>query len=315
MTDKTITIKSAFEHGKAFIPFITAGDPSLDVTEELILACEEAGADLIEIGIPFSDPTAEGPVIQAANERALSGGVTTEKIMDMVTRIREKSDIPLVFMTYANVVFSYAGGKSQTTGAVDSSSVVSGETGFAVSDSGVMDAASISVSSSSARSDVDGTGELGNIEAFVEKCHEIGIQGLILPDVPYEEKSEFDDICKKYGVDLVSLVAPTSNERIRMIASEASGFLYCVSSLGVTGMRSTITTDVGAMTALAKQANPDLPTAIGFGISNAETAKSMSEKADGVIVGSAIVKIIAEHGAESVPYVKDFVKILKDAIR
>ena len=315
MTDKTITIKSAFEHGKAFIPFITAGDPSLDVTEKLILACEEAGADLIEIGIPFSDPTAEGPVIQAANERALSGGVTTEKIMDMVTRIREKSDIPLVFMTYANVVFSYAGGKSQTTGAVDSSSVVSGETGFAVSDSGVMDAASISVSSSSARSDVDGTGELGNIEAFVEKCHEIGIQGLILPDVPYEEKSEFDDVCKKYGVDLVSLVAPTSNERIRMIASEASGFLYCVSSLGVTGMRSTITTDVGAMTALAKQANPDLPTAIGFGISNAETAKSMSEKADGVIVGSAIVKIIAEHGAESVPYVKDFVKILKDAIR
>ena len=287
MTDKTITIKSAFEHGKAFIPFVTAGDPSLDVTEELILACEEAGADLIEIGIPFSDPTAEGPVIQAANERALSGGVTTEKIMDMVTRIRKKSDIPLVFMTYANVVFSYAGGKSQTTYASNFSSGVSGET----------------------------VSEFGNIEAFVEKCHEIGIQGLILPDVPYEEKSEFDDICKKYGVDLVSLVAPTSNERIRMIASEASGFLYCVSSLGVTGMRSTITTDVGAMTALAKQANPDLPTAIGFGISNAETAKSMSEKADGVIVGSAIVKIIAEHGAESVPYVKEFVKTLKDAIR
>ncbi|MBQ7200585.1 MAG: tryptophan synthase subunit alpha, partial [Eubacterium sp.] len=310
----------AFEHGKAFIPFITAGDPSLDVTEKLILACEEAGADLIEIGIPFSDPTAEGPVIQAANERALSGGVTTEKIMDMVTRIRKKSDIPLVFMTYANVVFSYAGGKSQTTYASNFSSVVSGKTGSAVSDSGekkkgVIDAASRSVSSNSARSDVDGIGESGNIEAFVEKCHEIGIQGLILPDIPYEEKSEFDDICKKYGVDLVSLVAPTSNERIRMIASEASGFLYCVSSLGVTGMRSTITTDVGAMTALAKQANPDLPTAIGFGISNAETAKSMSEKADGVIVGSAIVKIIAEHGAESVPYVKEFVKTLKDAIR
>ena len=269
MSNKNITIKSAFEHGKAFIPFITAGDPSLDVTEELILACEEAGADLIEIGIPFSDPTAEGPVIQAANERALSGGVTTEKIMDMVVRIREKSDIPLVFMTYANVVFSYNGGSSQTT---------------------------------------------SGAEGFLKKCSEIDMQGLILPDVPFEEKAEFDATCKKYGIDLISLVAPTSQERIEMIAKEASGFLYCVSSLGVTGMRSTITTDVGAMTKLAKQANPELPTAIGFGISSAETAKAMSEKADGVIVGSAIVKLIAEHGDKAVPYVKDFVSELKGAV-
>ena len=254
-------IRSAFSRGKAFIPFITAGDPSLDVTEQLIYAMEEAGADLIEIGIPFSDPTAEGPVIQAANERALGGGVTTEKIFDMVKKVREKTDIPLVFMTYANVVFSY------------------------------------------------GT------EEFVKKSKEIGMQGLILPDVPFEEKEEFDSICKQHGLDFISLIAPTSHERIAMIAGEASGFLYCVSSLGVTGTRTTITTDIGAMVELVRKAAPGLPAAIGFGISNAETAKQMAEKSDGVIVGSAIVKLIAQYGAEAVPHVKAFVKELKDAIR
>ena len=254
------TIKSAFENGKAFIPFITAGDPSLDVTEELIYAMEEAGADLIEIGIPFSDPTAEGPVIQAANERALGGGVTTDKIFDMVEKVRKKTDIPLVFMTYANVVFSY------------------------------------------------------DTEKFVKRAKEIGMQGLILPDVPFEEKEEFDSVCKKNGLDLVSLIAPTSHDRIRTIAKEASGFLYCVSSLGVTGMRSTITTDIGGMVKLVREANPELPAAIGFGISNAETAKAMAEKADGVIVGSAIVKIIAEYGKEAVPRVAEFVRELKGAI-
>ncbi|MBR6229758.1 MAG: tryptophan synthase subunit alpha [Eubacterium sp.] len=254
------TIKSAFENGKAFIPFITAGDPSLDVTEELIYAMEEAGADLIEIGIPFSDPTAEGPVIQAANERALGGGVTTDKIFDMVEKVRKKTDIPLVFMTYANVVYSY------------------------------------------------------DTEKFVKRAKEIGMQGLILPDVPFEEKEEFDSVCKKNGLDLVSLIAPTSHDRIRTIAKEASGFLYCVSSLGVTGMRSTITTDIGGMVKLVREANPELPAAIGFGISNAETAKAMAEKADGVIVGSAIVKIIAEYGKEAVPRVAEFVRELKGAI-
>ncbi|MEE3467643.1 MAG: tryptophan synthase subunit alpha [Eubacterium sp.] len=255
------TIKSAFENGKAFIPFITAGDPALSVTEELIYAMEEAGADLIEIGIPFSDPTAEGPVIQAANERALAGGVTTDKIFDMVVRVREKTDIPLVFMTYANVVFSY------------------------------------------------GT------EKFVTRAKEIGMQGIILPDVPFEEKEEFDTVCREHGLDFISLIAPTSHERIAMIAKEASGFLYCVSSLGVTGTRTTITTDIGAMVELVRQANPSLPAAIGFGISDARTAAQMAAKADGVIVGSAIVKLIAAHGEDAVPYVKDFVAELKNAIR
>ncbi len=254
-------IKSAFSNGKAFIPFITAGDPSLDVTEQLIYAMEEAGADLIEIGIPFSDPTAEGPVIQAANERALSGGVTTDKIFDMVVNVRKKTDIPMVFMTYANVVFSY------------------------------------------------GT------EEFVKKAKEIGMQGLILPDVPFEEKEEFDTICREHGLAFISLIAPTSHERIATIAKEASGFLYCVSSLGVTGTRSTITTDIGAMVELVRKANPELPAAIGFGISNAETAKKMAEKSDGVIVGSAIVKLIAAHGENAVPEVKAFVAELKNAIR
>ena len=194
-------IANAFKggNGKAFIPFITCGDPSLEVTEQLVYAMEEAGANLIELGIPFSDPTAEGPVIQAANIRALSGGVTTDKIFAMVEKIRKNTQIPMVFMTYANVVFSY------------------------------------------------GT------ERFIKKASELGMDGLILPDVPYEEKEEFDSVCKKYDMDLISLIAPTSHERISMIAKEASGFVYCVSSLGVTGTRSEITTDIGAMVKLVKK--------------------------------------------------------------
>ena len=253
-------ITESFAKGKAFIPFVTCGDPSLEVTEQLVYAMEEAGADLIELGIPFSDPTAEGPVIQAANIRALSGGVTTDKVFAMVEKIRKNSSIPMVFMTYANVVFSY------------------------------------------------GT------ERFVKKAAEVGMDGLILPDVPFEEKEEFDGICKEYGLDLISLIAPTSHERISMIAKEAQGFVYCVSSLGVTGMRSQITTDIGAMVDLVKKAK-DIPCAVGFGISNPEQAKKMAGQSDGVIVGSAIVKLCGQYGAECVPYVKEYVKAMKDAVR
>ncbi|MFR2879970.1 MAG: tryptophan synthase subunit alpha [Lachnospiraceae bacterium] len=253
-------ITESFTKGKAFIPFITCGDPSLEVTEQLVYAMEEAGADLIELGIPFSDPTAEGPVIQAANIRALSGGVTTDKVFEMVEKIRKNSSIPMVFMTYANVVFSY------------------------------------------------GT------ERFVKKAAEVGMDGLILPDVPFEEKEEFDGVCKEYGLDLISLIAPTSHERISMIAKEAQGFVYCVSSLGVTGMRSQITTDIGAMVELVKTAK-DIPCAVGFGISNPEQAKKMAGQSDGVIVGSAIVKLCGQYGVECVPYVKEYVKSMKDAVR
>ena len=253
-------IAEAFANGKAFIPFLTCGDPSLEVTEQLIYAMEEAGADLIELGIPFSDPTAEGPVIQAANVRALSGGVTTDKIFDMVKRLRQNTKIPMVFMTYANVVFSY------------------------------------------------GT------ERFIQKAASLGMDGLILPDVPFEEKEEFDSVCKKYGLDLVSLIAPTSHERITQIAKEAEGFVYCVSSLGVTGMRSAITTDIGAMVQLVK-AEKDIPCAVGFGISTPEQAAAMAAKSDGAIVGSAIVKLCGQYKEACVPYVKEYVKSMKDAVR
>ena len=207
-------IKKAFGKGKAFIPFITCGDPSLEVTERIVYAMEEAG-------IPFSDPTAEGPVIQAANVRALSGGVTTDKIFDMVRRIRQKTSIPMVFMTYANVVYSY------------------------------------------------GT------ERFAKVAAEIGMDGLILPDVPFEEKEEFAIPFKEHGLDLISLIATTSHERIAMIAKEAEG----------------------------------------FGISEPKQAEKMASQSDGVIVGSAIVKLCEKYGADCVPHISTFVKEMKDAIR
>lgn len=252
-------IANAFQNGKAFIPFVTCGDPSLDVTEQLVYAMADAGADLIELGIPFSDPTAEGPVIQAANVRALAGGVTTDKIFDMVRRIRQKTDVPMVFMTYANVVFSYGA------------------------------------------------------ERFLRTASEIGMDGLILPDLPYEEKDEFDPLCRQYGLDLVSLIAPTSHERIQMIAKDANGFVYCVSSLGVTGVRSSITTDIGAMVKLVKQAK-DIPCAVGFGISTPEQAANMAAVSDGAIVGSAIVKLCAQYGADCVPHVAEYVRQMKAAV-
>ena len=253
-------IQEAFKGKKVFIPFVTCGDPDLETTKQIVYEMEKAGVALIELGIPFSDPTAEGPVIQGANLRALTGGVTTDKIFDMVKEIRQNTQIPLVFMTYANVVFSY------------------------------------------------GT------ERFLEKAKNVEMDGLILPDVPFEEKEEFAIPFKEHGLDLISLIATTSHERIAMIAKEAEGFVYCVSSLGVTGMRSQITTDIGAMVELVK-AQKDIPCAVGFGISTPEQAKKMAAQADGVIVGSAIVKLCETHGADCVPYIKEYVKSMKDAIR
>lgn len=257
-----IKISDAFQNGKAFIPFLTCGDPDLSTTEKIICAMVENGADLVELGIPFSDPTAEGPVIQEANERALSKGCTTDDVFALVERLRKADGItaPLIFMTYANVVFHY------------------------------------------------GT------EQFLHRAAGAGIQGLILPDVPYEEKAEFDDACSAAGLELVSMIAPTSHDRIKTIASGAKGFLYCVSSLGVTGVRSSITTDIGAMIALVKEAS-DIPAAVGFGVSTPEQAKKMCESADGVIVGSAIVKLIAQYGQEAPAAVGRYVKEMKDAIR
>ncbi len=253
-------IKNAFENKKAFIPFITCGDPDLETTKKIVRAAVDNGADLIELGIPFSDPTAEGPVIQGANLRALNGGVTTDKVFDLVRDLRQDISIPMVFMTYANVVYSYGA------------------------------------------------------EKFIKTCNEIGMDGIILPDLPFEEKGEFEDICEKYDVDLISLIAPTSKNRIAMIAKEAKGFIYVVSSLGVTGMRSEIKTDLKSIVDIIR-ANTDVPCAIGFGISTPEQAKKMADISDGAIVGSAIIKIMAEHGTEAAPLVGEYVKSMKDAIR
>ncbi len=253
-------IQEAFQHGKAFVTFITCGDPDLETTKQILIEAAKNGADLIELGIPFSDPTAEGPVIQEANIRALKNGVTTDKIFEMVREVRQEIDTPMVFMTYANVVFSY------------------------------------------------GT------EKFLAKSKEVGMDGLILPDIPFEEKEEFDGACKEFGLDLISLIAPTSEDRIQMIAKEASGFIYVVSSLGVTGVRSSITTDVKSIVEKIKEVT-DVPCAIGFGISTPDQARTMAESgADGVIVGSAIIKIMAKYGKDCPKYVGEYVKSMKDAI-
>jgi tryptophan synthase alpha chain len=249
----------AFANGKAFIPFITAGDPSLEVTEQLVLRMAEAGADLIELGIPFSDPIAEGLVIQRADQRALTAGTTTDKIFAMLKRIRKTCDVPMAFMTYANPIFTY------------------------------------------------GT------DRFMKNCQQAGIDAIIVPDVPFEEKDELLPYCVKYGVFMISMIAPSSFDRIHMVAGEAEGFIYCVSSMGVTGVRQEINEDARAMVRLVKEIK-DIPCAIGFGISSPEQAAQIVQFADGVIVGSAIVKIVEEHGFNCVPYVEEYVRIMKKAI-
>ena len=253
-------IANAFKDGTAFIGFLTAGDPTIDKTVEYILAMEEAGCDLIEIGIPFSDPMAEGVVIQDANVRALKHNTTTDDVFDIVARVREKTDIPLVFLTYINPVFFYG------------------------------------------------------YEKFFKRCEELGIYGIISPDLPYEEKGEIVDIALSNDVDVISLIAPTSSERIKMIASEATGFIYVVSSLGVTGMRSEIKTDLKSILSDIREVT-DLPLAVGFGINTPEQAAEISKIADGVIVGSAIVKIIEEHGEDANAALKEYVSSMKNACK
>ena len=252
-------IKEAFENGKAFIAFVTCGDPDLETTGAVVREMVKNGADLIELGIPFSDPTAEGPVIQGANLRALNGGVTTDQIFEFVKELRRDVSVPMVFMTYANVVFSYGA------------------------------------------------------ERFIGTCREIGMDGLILPDLPYEEKEEFQPICRRFGLELISLIAPTSENRIARIAGEAEGFVYLVSSLGVTGMRSEIKTDLTSIVEAIRR-NTDIPCAIGFGISTPEQAAAMAAVSDGVIVGSAIVKHAGQYGRHAVPHIAAYVASMKRSL-
>ena len=248
-------IKEAFENGKVFIAFVTGGDPDLDTTKKIIKEMEKAGADLIEIGIPFSDPIAEGPIIQEANERALANGCTTDKLFDALKDIKDEVSVPLVFLTYINPIYAY------------------------------------------------------DVDKFLDRCNECGIQGLIIPDLPYEEKDE----CKNHDVDIISLIAPASHDRIKMIAKEATGFIYCVSSLGVTGVRSDINTDLGGMVKLVRETT-DVPCAFGFGIATPEQAEYVAKYSDGAIVGSAIVKIVAKYGKDCLPYINEYVKSMKEAV-
>ena len=252
-------IADAFKNGKAFIPFLTGGDPTLDVSKEIILEMQAQGADLIEIGIPFSDPIAEGPVIQEANERALSAGCTTDKLFDMLLSIKDQMKVPMVFLTYVNPIFTYGP------------------------------------------------------EKFMTRCNECGISGVIVPDLPFEEKGEIADVCKAHDIDMISLIAPTSNDRIKMIAKEATGYIYCVSSMGVTGVRNEITTDIAGMVSLVREVT-DVPVAIGFGISTPEQAQKMASVSDGAIVGSAIVKLIGANGADSAAVVGKYVADMKAAV-
>lgn len=252
-------IADAFKDRKAFIPFITAGDPDLATTEALIKIAADAGAALIEIGIPFSDPIAEGPVIQEADIRALAAGTTVDGIFAMAARLRETIDIPMVLMGYANSFFHYG------------------------------------------------------YDAFFKRCAEVGIDGAIIPDIPFEEKHETADVAGQYGVAVLSMIAPTSEERIQKIAAEAQGFIYLVSSMGVTGMRSAITTDLGAMVSAIRQVT-DVPIGIGFGIHTPQQAAEMAAIADGAIVGSAIVNLVAEHGRNAGPAVEDYIKQMVAAV-
>ena len=252
-------IQSAFKNGKAFIGFLTGGDPSIAVSKELIGAMERAGADLIEIGIPFSDPIAEGPVISEANIRALKGGATVEKLFTLVEDVRRTARIPLVFLTYLNPVFHYG------------------------------------------------------YDAFFARCGECGVDGIIIPDLPYEENAEVKVYAAKHGVDLISLIAPTSEDRIKEIARNAEGFIYLVSSMGVTGVRNEIKTDLAAMVEAVREA-AHIPVAVGFGVHAPDQARAIAKIADGVIVGSAIVKIIAEHGENAGGPVYEYVKAMKEAV-
>jgi len=253
-------IHQAFEKGPAFISFVTAGDPSLEKTITYIQTIEKAGASLVEIGIPFSDPIAEGPVIQEASVRALKNHVNVDDVFDIVKTIRTESEIPLCLMGYLNPVFHYG------------------------------------------------------YEAFFQKCQEVGVDGVIIPDLPFEEKQEVESVASQYDVDVISLIAPTSAKRVQMIAKEAKGFIYLVSSMGVTGTRSTIDTDIESIVKDIRQVT-DVPVAVGFGIHSPQQAQDISKQADGVIVGSAIVKIIAqekEHGEQRIDeYVRSMVQAIQ----
>ena len=252
-------ITQAFANNKAFIPFITCGDPDLTTTHKLVKAAVDNGADIIQLGIPFSDPTAEGLAIQAANLRALKKKITTDDVFNLVQTMRQDISAPFILTTYANAVFSYG------------------------------------------------------IESFFERCAQVGAEGVLIADVPYEEKDEFEGLALKHGVELISLVSPTSEHRIAKIAKEARGFVYIISSLGNNKSRDELLSDIRHMVKLVRE-HTDLPCAVGIGISTPEQAKDVAAISDGAVVGSAILNVIAQYGKEAAPHVGSLVKSMKDAV-
>ncbi|MGL5042714.1 MAG: tryptophan synthase subunit alpha [Culicoidibacterales bacterium] len=252
-------IAKAFTNKKAFISFLTAGDPDIKTTEKCILALVEGGCDLIEIGIPFSDPIAEGPVIERANERALAAGTLLPKVFELVRNVRLKTDVPLVFLTYINPIFVYGGQK------------------------------------------------------FFLEAKAAGIDGIIIPDLPFEELGELATFAQAVDIPIISLVAPTSNQRIPLLVKESKGFVYLVSSMGVTGVRSTLSADL-ASTIATIRANTKTPIAIGFGIATPEQVSQLKQFSDGVIIGSAIVKIIEKHGENAPLFLLEYAHSIRRAL-
>ncbi len=251
-------MKNAFLNGKALIAFITCGDPDLETTKELIKTLDENGADIIELGMPFSDPVAEGPVIQSANVRSLQGGCTTDKIFDMVSEVSKSVKAPIILTTYTNVVFSYG------------------------------------------------------IERFFKKASEIGIKGIVIPDIPYEEKEEFSVPCEKFGIDYISVVASTSEKRVEMIAKESKGFVLCTSTLAADEEREkryifNMARDIRKVS--------DLPVVGGIDVSSFEQVKMLSPMVDGIVVDTMIVELVEKYKKDSPKYVAELIKELKEMIK
>lgn len=252
-------LSAIFKNHKAFIPFVVADDPDFDTTVANIVALTEGGADIVEVGIPFSDPIADGGVIQAADLRAFDAGVRTQTVFEIVAAARKQTDVPIVFLTYLNIVFKYG------------------------------------------------------YDAFCQKCQALGVSGLVIPDMPYESRDDIVPTADKYGIDIIPLIAPTSGHRVEKIAKAASGFIYVVSSLGITGERNEFFNGLKDLVAEIKSYT-DVPTAIGFGVHTPEQAKDMAEIADGVIIGSAIVDIVAQKKQAAPEAVEAFTKSIRSAV-
>ena len=248
---------------KALIVYLTAGDPSLEITKKLIWGLEKAGVDILEIGVPFSDPTADGPVIQAASQRALKAGTTLPGILKMVAQVRKVSEIPVVLFGYFNPIFAYG------------------------------------------------------VKKFAHAAHIAGIDGVLVVDLPYEEAEELRIHTDAAGIDFISLIAPTTGtERLNKIAAKASGFIYYISITGITGTAAPKITDikneVGKIRGITS-----LPVAVGFGISKPQQAKEISRLADGIVIGSAVVRLIDENknSRDLVRIVSDYVSGIKKVLR